>query len=279
MSNQDICTRMHHKIRPVLCALAVSAAALTSFPAAAHMPYLYAVGEVAARGGMVSLESSYVETYFVPEVAFNNGNFEVITPEGEKKSPDRVEVWKARTLAEHRVGSTPGTWRFSTGHRHGAKFRTWEVDGKRKTSRDPNEAMPEGAKLISSFQSLSMAETYLTVAKPNRTALAPRAQGLEIEAISHPTDIYVGEGFKFRILFDGKPLPEHDISFTEAVSLSGEKPQVFKLKTNAAGEADFVPDRPAHWVALVRFRTPAPADAGVLEYSHTYTLTLRSLSQ
>lgn len=265
--------------KPALAALACVAGTLTAGPAQAHMPYLYASGEIAAKGGIVSLDASYVETYFVPEVAFDNGNFEVTGPDGQRQPPDRIEVWKARTLGEHRIGSEPGTWRFSTGYRYGAKFRTWEIDGKRKSSRDPNEPVPEGAKIIANFQSLSMAETYLTVAKPNRTALAPRNQGLEIEAISHPTDIYVGEDFQFRILFDGKPLPAHQVSFTEAVSLNGEKPQVIKLTTNEQGEAAFRPDRPAHWVALVRFRTPAPQSSGVAEYSHTYTLTLRSLTQ
>lgn len=263
----------------ILSAAALAAAAAFSGAASAHMPYLYASGEISDKGGMVSLDSSYVETYFVPEVAFNGSTFEIITPTGEKKSPDRVEVWKARTLGEHKLDAQPGTYRFSTGLRAGAFFRTWEIDGKRQTSRDPNAKIPEDAKIIADYQSMSMAETYLSVARPSETALTPRNQGLEIAPITNPTDLFVGEDFKFRILMNGEPLAQHDVSFTEAISLTGEKPQVFKLKTDENGAAAFRPDRPAHWVALVRKRIPAPAGAPVAEHGYTYTLTIRSLGQ
>lgn len=266
-------------LKPILGAIIFACASTFSNMANAHMPYLYASGEISDKGGIVSLDASYVETYFVPEVAFDKGQFEIITPSGEKKSPDRVEIWKARTLGEHKLGAEAGTYRFSTGLRPGAFFRIWEIDGKRQSSRDPNAQIPEGAKIIADYQSMSMAETYISVARPNETALAARNQGLEIVAISNPTDLFVGEDFKFRILMNGEPLANHDISFTEAVSLTGEKPKVFKLTTDENGQATFRPDRPAHWVALVRKRIPAPAGAPVAEHGYTYTLTLRSLGQ
>lgn len=270
---------MTKTLKPVFGAIILACAGTFSSVSHAHMPYLYASGEISDKGGMVSLDASYVETYFVPEVAFNNSQFEIITPTGERKSPDRVEVWKARTVGEHKLTAEAGTYRFSTGLRPGAFFRTWEIDGKRQTSRDPNAKIPEGAKVIADYQSMSMAETYLSVARPSETALAPRNQGLEIAAITNPTDLFVGEDFKFRILMNGQPLANHAVSFTEAVSLTGEKPQVFKLTTDENGQAAFRPDRPAHWVALVRHRVPAPAGAPVAEHGYTYTLTIRSLGQ
>lgn len=252
--------------------------ALAALPAHAHTPYLHARGEVAARGGLVSLEASFAETFFIPEAAFDNSQFEIIAPDGRRLTPERVEVWKARTLAEHRIDERPGTWRFGTGRRYGAYFRTWEIDGKRESSRDLAVPIPAGAKIIANFQSLTRAETYLSVGAPNRTALAPHGQGLEIEAIDHPTDLYVGEGFRFRVLFDGKPLPNQTVTMTEAVSDTGNSAQKISLTTDAEGRAEFRAERPALWLALVRYRTPAPAESGVAEYSHSYTLTFRTLA-
>ncbi|WP_158601743.1 DUF4198 domain-containing protein [Solilutibacter pythonis] len=253
--------------------------ALAVLPVRAHTPYLHATGDVAARGGLVSMEAAFAETFFVPEVAFDNSEFVVTGPDGRHHAPDRIEVWKARTLAEHRIGQAPGTWRFSTGPRHGARFRTWEVDGKRQSSRDPAVKIPAGAKLVSDFQSLTIAETYLSVGAPNRAALAPRGKGLEIVAIDHPNDLYVGEDFAFRVLFDGQPLAGKKIEITEAVSDSGNTPRIVTLSTDADGRAVFKSEHPTRWLALVRHRTPAPASVGAAEYSHSYTLTFRTLAQ
>lgn len=252
---------------------------LAAFHAHAHTPYLHALGEIGAQGGLVSMEAAFAETFFVPEVAFDKSQFEIIAPDGSRRSPDRVEVWKARTLAEHRLDATPGTWRFSTGHRLGALFRTWEVDGKRESSRDASVPIPPHAKVIQNFQSLTLAETYLSVGEPNRTALAPRNKGLEIAAIDHPSDLYVGESFRFQVLFDGSPLANQKVEITEAVSDTGNTPQVVNLVTDGEGRTTFRPERAALWLALTRHRTPAPPESGVAEYSHSYTLTFRTLAQ
>ncbi|PJK09170.1 cobalt ABC transporter substrate-binding protein [Lysobacteraceae bacterium NML120232] len=253
--------------------------ALAALPVQAHTPYLHAKGEIGQNGGLVSLEASFAEKFFIPEAAFDQSEFRLTAPDGKQLAPDRVEVWKARTLAEHRLDATPGTWRFSTGKRYGALFRTWEINGKRESSRDLAVKIPEGAKIISNFQSVTLAETYLTVGAPNRTALAARGEGLEIVAIDHPTDLYVGEPFRFTVLFDGKPLAGQKVEITEAVSDTGNTPQVVTLTTDAEGQASFRSERATRWLALTRHRTPAPPSSGVAEYSHSYTLTFRTLAQ
>lgn len=253
--------------------------ALAALPAQAHTPYLHAKGEIGAEGGLVSMEASFAETFFIPEAAFDKSQFQITGPDGKQHAPDRVEVWKARTLAEHRLDSTPGTWRFSTGRRYGALFRIWEIDGKRESSRDPEAKIPAGAKVLENFQSVTLAETYLTVGAPNRTALTARGEGLEIVANDHPTDLYVDEAFTFTVLFDGKPLAGQKVQITEAVSDTGNTPQIIHLTTDAEGRATFRPKQAALWLALTRHRTPAPESSGVAEYSHSYTLTFRTLAQ
>lgn len=253
--------------------------ALAALPVCAHTPYLHAKGEITSNGGLVSMEASFAEKFFIPEAAFDNSEFQLTSPEGKQLAPDRVEVWKARTLAEHRLDKTPGTWRFSTGKRYGALFRVWEVNGKRESSRDLAVKIPEGAKIISNFQSVTRAETYLSVGAPNRTALAAHGEGLEIVAIDHPTDLYAGEPFRFSVLFDGKPLANQKVEITEVVSDTGNTPQIITLTTDAAGNASFRSERATRWLALTRHRTPAPQSSGVAEYSHSYTLSFRTLAQ
>lgn len=264
-------------MKPLLFAGLLTACALSA--AQAHTPYLHAIGEISGRGGLVALEAAFAETFFVPEVAFDNSRFQVQGPDGATVMLEGVHTLKGRTVAEYRLGERPGSYRFSTGLRHGAVFRSWDENGERKTSRDPAVRIPAHATAVSGFQALTLAETYVSVGKPDCTALAARGKGLELVALDHPDDLYAGERFRFTVQYDGKPLAGQKVEITEAVWNSGRSAEVVTLVTDAQGAATFNLDRAGTWVALTRHRTPAPADAGVDEYSHSYTLSFRVLEQ
>jgi uncharacterized GH25 family protein len=244
----------------------------------AHTPYLVPSDFAPRAGQTVALDASFSETFFVPEAAFDDSQFSVTTPDG-RTSPLVSQAMKTRTIAEYALPEkAAGTYRLSTGTRLGALFRTWEIDGKRESSRDPDVKIPAGAKVISDFQSLTEAETYVSVGEPDRTALAPRNRGLELVPGSHPDDLYVGETFEFTVQYDGKPLASQKVEITEAVWSSDRKPQVVELATDAEGRARFKLQQPGTWIALTRYRTKAPASAKTAEYSNSYTLTFRVLS-
>lgn len=245
----------------------------------AHTPYLAPASFDASEGGLVTLDASFSETFFVPEVAFDGSQFQVIGADGKASAPDKVVPLQSRVVVEHRLPRQPGTYRFSTGHRLGAVFRTWEVDGERRSSRDPAQKMPAGAKLVSDFQSLTRAETYITVGAPTQAALEPYGKGLELVPVTHPGDLYVGETFTFEVRYDGRPLADQKVEITEAVWGSDRKPEIVVLTTDASGRADFRMEHAGNWLALTRHRTKAPEGAAASEYSNSYTLTFRVLEQ
>ncbi|MCD7098085.1 DUF4198 domain-containing protein [Stenotrophomonas sp. MMGLT7] len=259
--------------------LAGALAWAAAMAASAHTPYL-APSDFAPRPGQtVALDASFAETFFVPEAAFDDSRFSVTGPDGSSVAPDTVQTLKTRTVAEHTLPKAAGTYRFSTGPRLGALFRTWEVDGKRESSRDPATRIPAGAKVISDFQSLTLAETYVSVGAPDRGALAARGTGLEFVAATHPSDLYVGEHFEFIVQYDGKPLPAQKVEITEAVWTSDRKPHTETLLSDAQGRVRVTLRDAGTWLALSRYRTPAPAGAAVAEYSNSYTLTFHVLEQ
>lgn len=257
------------------CAFALS----VPLPVAAHTPYLVPSDFAPRADQTVALDASFAETFFVPEAAFDNSRFAVTGPDGRDGAVDRVQVFKTRAVAEHTLPkNAAGTFRFSTGPRLGALFRTWEIDGKRESSRDAEATIPAGARVISDFQSLTLAETYVSVGAPDRAALAPRGKGLELVATTHPNDLYVGEKFEFAVHYDGRPLANQPVEITEAVWTSDRKPHVETLTTDARGRAVLDLRQAGTWIALTRHRTPAPAGAPTAEYSHSYTLTFRVLA-
>ncbi|WP_369977237.1 DUF4198 domain-containing protein [Xanthomonas bundabergensis] len=260
----------------LLTALAASALA-AAIPVAAHTPYLVPNSFAPHEGQTVALDASFAETFFIPEAAFDDSAFSVTGPDGGTTAL-ASHTMKTRTVAEYTLPDTAGTYRLSTGPRLGALFRTWEINGKRESSRDPAVKIPAGAKVISDFQSLTLAETYVTVRSPDRAALAPRNKGLELVPVSHPNDLYAGETFEFLVQYDGKPLAAQKVEITEAVWSSDRTAQVITVDTDARGHATWPLRQAGTWIALTRYRTPAPAGSPAAEYSNSYTLSFRVLT-
>lgn len=85
---------------------------------------------------------------------------------------------------------------------------TYEQDGERKRLRggaDVVSKIPANAKNVAVTQTLTRIETFATVGAPDGTALKISGKGLELEAVTHPNDLYATEAATFRLMLDGKP--------------------------------------------------------------------------
>ena len=250
-----------------------------AFAASAHTPYLAPNTFAARAGGVVTMDASFAETFFVPEAVFDASRFSITGPDGYSAAPDTLHTLKTRVVIEHTLPQAKGTYRFSTGRRLGALFRVWEIDGKRESSRDPDVKIPVGATIVSDFQSLTLAETYVSIDAPDRAALAPRGEGLEFVAIDHPGDLYVGERFRFIVQYDGTPLADQKVEIAEAVWTSDRTPRTETLLTDKNGQIALELREPGTWLALTRHRTQAAPGSATAEISNSYTLTFRVLEQ
>ncbi|MED5424347.1 MAG: DUF4198 domain-containing protein [Pseudomonadota bacterium] len=219
---------------PLLIASSFSGAAL------AHVAYLKPLQFEPVRGGKVTLDASFAEQFFVPEAAITNASFEVVTPSGKQVSVEKVVDLSTRNVLEHTL-EEEGTYQFSTGKRMGAIFRVYEKDGERGSMRGNEKPLPEGAILKEHFQSVTFATTYVTKKGPSEQALAPRNDGLEIVAVNHPNSLFANESFNFKVLFNGKPVTDHEISVYQGKDQFAEESDVEKLTTNAKGQASFTP--------------------------------------
>ncbi len=56
--------------------------AALALPAAAHTPYLAPASFEVRPDSVVTLDASFAETFFVPEVVFDNSTFAVTLPDG-----------------------------------------------------------------------------------------------------------------------------------------------------------------------------------------------------
>lgn len=251
-------------------------AALVPWFAQAHTAYLAPASFEPVHGNRVTLDAAFAEAFFVPEVVFDDSRFVVLGPDGAGVPAQSVHRLKTRAVIEHTLDGK-GTYRFSSGPRLGAVFRTWEVDGKTESTRDPAKPLPAGARLLAHYQSLNLAESYVTLGAPSRAALKPYGSGLEIVPVTHPSDLYTGERFVFEVHFDGTPLAGATIEIFPATGDGRSKQAAAKLTSDAAGQATFALTRAGTWLAVVRHRGKAPAGAAAPEYGYGYTLSFRTL--
>jgi len=251
-------------------------AGFTAASAQAHTPYLAPATYDIPRSGWVTLDASFADHFFVPEVVFDDSEFRVLGADGQWGHPATVHRLKTRAVIEHLLDEK-GTYRFSTGTRHGAVFRFYELNGEREALRSADEPLPEGAVLLDHFQAVTLAETYLTLGAPTRAALKPHGQGLEVVADTHPNDVYHGEALRVRVLFEGEPLPEQELQLFAAGG--GDDKAVLTAKAGADGYAELAPLQAGVYLMRARHRAPAPAGAAAPHYSYTYTLAFEVAEQ
>lgn len=252
---------------PLVCSLVFGASS-----ANAHSPFIVPTSFEPLHQGWVSLDAGFAEVFFQSEVAFDKGNFQVLTPAGEWVAPARLEQFTTRSLVEYQT-KDEGTYRFSTGVRKAAIFRMYELNGERKHTRDPKEILPKEAKILDHYQSVTLADTYVTLKKPTKAALKPYNQGLEIVPVTHPNDIYAGEAFSLSVLLDGKPLRDNEVSLFTGYDLGEQENATFTAKTNQDGKVEFTVANPGVYLLYVRKSAPAPKGAEAPNYGYVYTLS------
>lgn len=256
-------------------ALVFIGASAPIFLAHAHTPYLAPNIFEPGRGGLITLDASFAERFFIPEVAFDNSEFEVHLPSGEVTGPDTVVSLKSRRVVEHTL-EHEGTYRFSTGRRLGRVFRIYEKDGERLVPEGDAASVPEGATLVDWYQSNTIAETWVTRGAPSQATIAPRGDGLEYLPVSHPNDLFAGEPLELQALYYGEPLADVLVEVFKASRQSGDDSPVASLHSDANGTFSFLPQEEGVYLLRSRHRDKAPEGSAAPEFSHTYTLVVEA---
>ncbi|PZQ62566.1 MAG: DUF4198 domain-containing protein [Phenylobacterium zucineum] len=245
------------------------AAVVASAPALAHTPYLLPNTFDATGRDHVTIEASFTETFFAPEVVMKSDDFKLIGPDGVEAALSPT-YFKDLTILEAGTAKD-GTWRITSGHRVGRTAKAHLVKGEWEFL-DPREPIPAGVNAVD-MQSLTTAETYVTRGAPNDAALKPYAKGLEFRPITHPSSVFVGKPAQFEVLLEGRPLAKQVINiYREGQDADAGKP--LAVTSDAQGRFSVTLDRPGVFLAMTRYRiAPQGAAPG---RSLTYALTFEA---
>jgi uncharacterized GH25 family protein len=251
-------------------ALALAGALLWAGGAAqAHMPYLLPTMFDVGRGDHVTVTAAFGEDAFVPEIAMRDAPFHVIGPDGQRGAIGTPTYLRDLVIFEADLKGE-GTYRLTTGQRLGRKGKMYEVNGK-WAMRGEDGDIPAGAREVD-VQSTTLAEAYVTRGKASDGALKPLGQALEIQLLTHPGAITVGSDASFRLLFDGKPLADTEITLFRAAGNHDGNKVAAQLRSGTDGSFKLQPTDAGLYLVLVRYRTTAPAGSETPYRSYTYTL-------
>jgi hypothetical protein len=233
------------------------------------MPYLLPTLFDIGHGDHVTVTSAFGEDAFMPEVAMRDAPFHVIGPDGQRGAVGTPTYLRDLSIFEADL-KAEGTYRLTTGQRLGRIGKMYEVKGQ-WVMRGEDGNIPAGTREVD-VQSATLAEAYVTRGKANDAALKPAGQALEIQPLTHPSAITAGADASFRLLFDGKPLANTEVTLFRAAGNHDGNKVAAQLRSGADGSFKLQPKDAGIYLMLVRHRTTAPAESKTPYRSYTYTL-------
>ena len=276
----------------------------------AHTVSPYVLPEVFdTTASNVSFQSAMtVEKFFVPTSNFKT-NYLITAPNGENTALQPAAALKRFSIAETELKDA-GTYRIRTQDAMGNPGKYALVDGRwlrvraaAMNNMQPRPAMPAApasaantapkpatptiprfvneADLAKDAQIIEVrnhyiAEAYVTRAKPSAIP-AVTNKGFEVKLITHPNEVYAGEGFKGQILNNGKPVANLEVDVFKGAGTYDldAKRDASHVKTNAKGEFEIKFEQPG--IYLITTAYPEASNDNTKKPStdnYTYGLTL-----
>jgi hypothetical protein len=247
----------------VFAALATPALAYTSYlKPSEHLP----------EGTRVTVQGAFATTFFSPEIALS-AEFVVIEPSGTNGVFNQVEI-TPQTANLSTVLHSAGTYRITSGERLGRVSSIVGVDGGWRPLAD-GEVPPEGAP-VTTIQTVSVADTYVTRGEPSRTAVDRTVGRLSLRPITHPNQVLVSQGMQVQATFAGAPFANAALVLYREGDVESDQDSYFA--TDAQGNATITFDQPGHYILAARHRANAAPGAEAAVQSYTTTLVFEALA-
>ncbi len=258
--------------------------ALLSLSAHAHRPWLLPSATMAdGPTPVVSVDAAISEDLFeFDSFPLMFDTLRVTAPDGSTVATDaRVEA-RRRVTFDVKL-TQPSTYRIA-GVTDTA-MASWKAGGETKRWRGSPAALakevPADAPELQVMRQLARAETFVTSDAPSALWPTLTGEGLELLPLSNPTDLSVGDTTRFRMLLDGKPYANADVTVIRGGNRYRYKMGEIALKTDAAGEFGVAwPEAGRYWLGVnhgARGPGAAPAPAGAPVRRESYSATFEVL--
>ncbi|MGY4831797.1 DUF4198 domain-containing protein [Sphaerotilaceae bacterium SBD11-9] len=239
------------------CPIALlAAAALLPTAAQAHRTWLLpSATVVSGKEPTVVVDAAVSEDLFEYDTnALALDGISITAPDGSKSKPEAVTSTRRRNSFDFKP-TQPGTYRIVNFNE--SAMASYKLGGETKRWRGSLEAMakeiPANAEELQVTRTQARVETYVTYElddkKPAATSFAPQGAGLELIPLGTPTDLSVGDTSRFRVLLDGQPAANVDVTLIRGGNRYRYKMGEIALKTDAQGQFSVKwPEAGRYWI-------------------------------
>jgi uncharacterized GH25 family protein len=193
---------------------------------------------VNSKNAWVSIDAAAATDVFVfDHQPLNADKVMVYTPDGKSQAPDAIYKTRFRSVIDINLSQT-GTYKVSlasdmlnVSYKENGEVKRW-----RGAPETMEKNIPANAQEVVITHAQNRMETFVTNGKPNQSALALSNQGLELQTLGHPNDLFENEKTNFSLFIDGQPAANVDITIIEGGVRYRQNLNEQTLKTDAAGK-------------------------------------------
>jgi uncharacterized GH25 family protein len=261
-------------IKQLAIAVALAGAACA---AQAHRPWMIPSTSISETEGeaWVTIDGAISEGLFeIDHMPLKLDGLVVTDPDGNSAPAPAAVTGKHRSSVDILLPKD-GTYRITLAATN--MMGSYKLNGEMKRFRGA-DGPPAGATEVKSTTMVQRQDTFVTRNKPSDGALKPTNAGLEMVALTNPTELRAGETARFRFQLDGKPLANFPFSLVPGgVKYRGTLGEV-RLSTDANGEASFTLPAPNMYWLSAAYPANAPRGPGVeppaKRYSYSATFEI-----
>lgn len=204
----------------------------------------------------------------------------IMAPDGSLVTPHNGHVGKYRSVFDLELAQK-GTYRLavSGATRYLARYTANGEDQRRVGPLDEiAQAIPAGAEDVQISQMDSRMEVFITSGQPSEAVLAPTGTGLELQAVTHPNDLFAGETSQFRFLLDGEPVAGVDVTVIPGGVRHRDRLNELKHTTNSDGMVGIEWPTAGFWWLEARLVQDRGLNPPVTQRRATYSATLEVMA-
>jgi uncharacterized GH25 family protein len=243
----------------------IAALATLALPmsAQAHRAWLAPTSTVlSGSDAWVGFDAGMSNGVFIPDhAAMNLAGLVITAPDGSTAEPENMVRARYRSSFDLHL-TQAGTWRVANvsdgvtvSYKQGGEQKRW-----RGAEADMAANIPADATEVVATRSNSRTETFVTLGEPSTTALAPTGKGIELVPITHPNDVVAGEPATFKLVRDGQPAVDLDVTIARGGTRYRDNPEEITVKTGADGAFTVTWPEPGMYWMNASVRTPASGD-------------------
>lgn len=240
--------------------MAVAVGAVVLAPAAAQAARSWVLPSTTVLSGKnawITVDAASSDELYIPGLRpLPLTSIRVIDADGQTVEPQNGFMGKFRSSVDVQL-TKPGTYKIASVTT--TIIASWSEAGQVRRFRGSDDEfakqVPASASELRTVKTVSRNETFVTRDTPTTQALKVSGEGLELEPITHPSDVIVGEAASFRFLLNGKPADGLEVLVMRGGDHWKSRPAEIKAKTGPDGSFKLTLPEGGIWWISATYRT------------------------